>query len=54
MAFHSYTGSLETCLQTGGALFKGMLCVKIEVVCLRGSALRRFSGRAMLKCTENT
>lgn len=54
MASHNYTGSLETCLQTGDALFIGMLCVIVEVVCLRRSALRRISGRAMFKCTENT
>jgi hypothetical protein len=51
MASHNYTGSLETCLQTGVALLKGILCDKFGVVYLRRSVPRRISIRAMFKCT---
>lgn len=51
MTSHNYIGSLETCLQTGVALLKGILCVKFGVVCLRRSVSRRISIRAMFKCT---
>jgi hypothetical protein len=51
MASHNYTGSLETCLQIGVALLKGILCVKFGVVCLRRSVPRSISIRAMFKCT---
>lgn len=51
MASDNYYGSLETCLQTGDALSKGVLCVKAGVVCLGRSVPRRIGVRAMFKCT---
>ena len=51
MASENYYGSLETCLQTGDALLKGIFCVKVRVVCLRRSVPRLIGVRAMFKCT---
>jgi len=52
MASHNYTGFLENCLQTGDVLLKGILYVKVGMVCLRRSVPRHISVRAMFKCTK--